>query len=143
MPSKSEEKNSAKILRKYLQLEYEHIAKAHFKTIETISTFFKHYLVLITISIIIVYYIISNAKNIKITEFFEKIEIPTGLFLILVSLAGLAVTLYIINLRLDALLYARTINGIRNYFYDIANIDIKQKVRIMTLPQSTFIPKYF
>ena len=44
---------------KFLLSEYSNIAEAHFKTIETISTFFKHYLVIMSIPITILIILIN------------------------------------------------------------------------------------
>ena len=49
---------------------------------------------------------------------------------------------YIINLRLDALLYARTVNSIRKFFYDRAQIGFFYKQRLRTLPQNAYQPAY-
>lgn len=43
---------------------------------------------------------------------------------------------------MDAILYARTINGIRKYFYDKADLDINTKLRTRVLPQSPSQPAY-
>jgi uncharacterized HAD superfamily protein len=48
----------------------------------------------------------------------------------------------VINLRLDALLYARTVNSIRKYFYDRAPIGFVQKLHLRQLPQNAFQPAY-
>lgn len=138
MPKKASQFND------YLHQEYSHIAEAHFKTNETISTFFKHYLAIMTIPIAVTAYIItSEAKPSQSNEIIEYIKPYAGYLLLVISLAGFAVMLHIINLRLDSLLYARTVNGIRKFFYDSADIDINIKLRMRTLPQTTLLPAYF
>jgi hypothetical protein len=65
-----------------------------------------------------------------------------SVLLFLISLIGLGVFMYILNLRLDAILYARAVNGIRKHFYDESTIDIDRKLRMRTLPQSPHLPHY-
>lgn len=50
---------------------------------------------------------------------------------------------YIINLRLDVLLYARTVNGIRNYVLNHSDISLHGQLMWIVLPKSTHLPKYF
>ena len=50
---------------------------------------------------------------------------------------------YVINLRCDAVLYARTINGIRNYFYETKKLDIESENRYRVLIKRTQTPRYF
>jgi len=137
-------KSNEGLFRDYLYKEYSYIAEAHFKTIETISTFFKHYLALMTIPIILITYLFATAsKNVQIIEMINTLKLPGAILLIVIASAGCAVMLYIINLRLDALLYARTVNGIRKYFYDLSGIDTNIKLRMRTLPQTTSQPAYY
>jgi len=131
------------VFEQYLLAEYSHIANAHFKTIDTISTFFKHYLVIMSIPISVIALILSGQYA---TDELAKITVPSGpvsFLLAAIAWAGFGVLLYIINLRLDAMLYARTINGIRKYFYDRGEVDIHSKLRMRVLPQSPQMPNYF
>ena len=61
----------------------------------------------------------------------------------IIALIGFLVMLYIINLRSDVILYARTVNSIRKYFYDRADMDPINVLRFRVLPQSTSQPSYF
>jgi hypothetical protein len=60
-----------------------------------------------------------------------------------VALIGFGMFIYILNLRFDALLYARTVNGIRKHFYKKSTSELSYKLRIRVLPQSTQLPNYF
>jgi uncharacterized HAD superfamily protein len=128
----------------YLLAEYDNIAQAHFKTMETISTFFKHYLVIMSIPI--TFLIISLNVFSEKGKGFETSISHLGLFpliiLLIVSLSGLGVLIYIINLRMDAILYARTINGIRKYFYDNSSLNVGEGLFMRVLPQTTHLPPY-
>ena len=124
----------------YLLEEYSNISQAHFKTIETITTFFKHYLLIMAIPITAVT-LFFKQENVNVKIFTMVQPLIPWLFII-ISWVGFLVMLYIINLRLDAILYARTINSIRKYFYDKLKIDMSDKVRLRVLPQSPYQPSY-
>jgi uncharacterized HAD superfamily protein len=131
-------------LENFLLSEYNNIAKAHFKTIETISEFLKHYLTIISIpiTILVVVLNIDSVRTAASTTITSAAFTAAALFVI-VSVVGLMVLWHIINLRMDALLYARTVNGVRKYFYDQgSNLDIATKVKLRTLPQSPLLPAY-
>ncbi len=129
---------------KYLLAEYSNIAQAHFKSIETISTFFRYYLLIMSIplSAIAIFYRVSSGTQ-QPSNLLKEYNVATSVVLLCISLAGIGVFCYIINLRLDTILYARAVNGIRKYFYDESNIDINLKLKMRVLPQSPQLPNYF
>src|SRR4029077_2541774 len=59
------------------------------------------------------------------------------------GLIGLFVMVFIINLRLDALLYARTVNGLRNKFCNDSGLTIAEELPFRVLPLSIHQPRYF
>ncbi len=128
--------------KEYLLSEYSNIAQAHFKTIETISTFFRNYLVIVSIPISVIAVLAGVFAGPELLKTLLAMRIPLSLIFLVVSLVGLGVLLYIASLRMDAILYARTINGIRKYFYDQAVLDFNTKLRMRVLPQSPSIPAY-
>ena len=65
-----------------------------------------------------------------------------AIFSILISFIGYLVLIYVINLRLDALLYARTINAIRKSFFDASGLELSKAFKGRTLPQSSSHPSY-
>lgn len=130
----------------FLYKEYDNIAAAHFKTTELISEYFKHYLTIVTIpfTLLVVIVNLDIFKTALINGTLSKIFIvPVALLFIILSFIGVMFFWYILNLRWDALLYARTINGIRKYFFDHdLTLDIANRYRQRVLPQSPFIPGY-
>jgi uncharacterized HAD superfamily protein len=62
--------------------------------------------------------------------------------LFVISLVGFCVMLYIVNLRMDVILYARTVNAIRKHFYDQAPLDTNTKLHTRVLPQTREQPSY-
>lgn len=131
----------------YLKSEYEHIAEAHFRTIDTITAFFRHYILImsIPISLIAAFAAIAQSNNTSLEIIGNYTPVPIAIFLV-ISLAGFGVLLYLVNLRMDAILYARTINSIRKHFYDnVPNylMSLDSKIRTRVLPQTHSQPRYF
>ncbi len=129
---------------KYLLSEYSNMAKAHFKTVDTISSFFRHYLVIMSVPIALLAFFLRAPMSEGILRLFSP-WLGWCLFVVLlvISFAGLGVMFYVINLRMDSILYARTINAIRKYFYDRAPMDADTKLRMRALPQSRYQPPYY
>ncbi|HEX7320180.1 MAG TPA: hypothetical protein VF399_07485 [bacterium] len=135
--------NDENKFEKFLLSEYENIVKAHFKSIESITSFFRHYLLIMALPLSAVAVLLRLTSLPEALQLCEKFKD----FLIIVLLSfvfiGILVSIYIINHRFDAILYARTVNGIRKYFYDNSKIDINFKLHMRSLPQCPYIPKYY
>lgn len=129
--------------REYLGTEYRHIAEAHFRTIEAISSFFRYYLLIMSLPITLFALSIGiSSQSEKILEAIFGFGPLLSAILIVISSVGFCVLIYIINLRMDAVLYARTINSIRKHFYDDSAMDINRKLRMRRLPQTASQPTY-
>lgn len=130
----------------YLKSEYDHISEAHFRTIDTITAFFRHYILImsIPISLIAAFVAITQSNNTPLEIIGEYTPVLIAIFLV-ISLAGFGVLLYLVNLRMDAILYARTVNSIRKHFYDnVPNylMSLDSKIRTRVLPQTRSQPSY-
>jgi uncharacterized HAD superfamily protein len=135
----SKEKN----FNKYLLSEYENIAEAHFRTIGAISAFFRYYLLIAAFPMTLLGVLIGFSLSLSLRRILSTFGLLFSTIFFLVAIVGLFVLLYVISLRMDAILYSRTVNGIRKYFYDNAKgIDIETKLRIRVLPQSPYLPRY-
>lgn len=123
-------------------VEYENIAKAHFETINQVSVFYRYYLLIMSAPSFIL--VLLNDKNNIPNESLEKVILVVlkNIFLFL-PIIGLLVCVYLIYLRLDAILYARTVNGVRKYFFEKCKKDKKLLASIRTLPVDIKKPKYF
>lgn len=128
----------------FLITEYNNIAQAHFKSIEAISNFFKYYLLVMSVPITIigVLYRIANDEKISSSNIISSNQSILVAALIVISLVGAGVFIYVINLRLDVILYARTVNSIRKHFYDKAELETHLRLRFKVLPQSPSLPSY-
>lgn len=121
----------------YLLDEYDHVAQAHFETISSISAFFKHYLVIMAVPITL------TSALLSVTNLDPRIVQPVaGGVLAVVAVVGLSVFLYIVSLRLDVILYARTINAIRKYFTERLDPDPLVGESVRVLPKSRHQPGY-
>jgi len=130
----------------YLKEEYRQITEAHFKTIEAISSFFRYYLLLMSfpVTLIGLFTVLSlrAEKSEELGNLLSRARPFLVGILLVVSLTGIGMMVYIINLRMDAILYARTINAIRKRFYDNSGEDFVSNLRTRVLPQSPFQPAY-
>jgi len=125
--------------KNFLLSEYSNIAQAHFKSIESISSFFRYYLLIMSIPISVFIIITKNQKDgsLNVTNFNSEI---LSLILLVISIAGIGVFCYIMNLRFDVVLYARVVNGIRKFFFDKYKEDLNFKLRLRVLPQNPQMP---
>lgn len=129
--------------REYLRTEYQHIAEAHFRTMEAISSFFRYYLLIMSLPITLLALSIGiSSQSDRILEAIFGLGPLLSAILIVISGVGFCVLIYIMNLRMDAVLYARTINSIRKDFYDAPAMDINRKLRMRILPQTPSQPSY-
>lgn len=120
--------------------EYKNISQAHFKTIETISIFFRHYLLIMSIPIIVAGFF-TKYEEYKI--FIVKYYQIFSLLLIIIALIGVCMLGYVIVLRMDGVLYARTVNGVRKYFYEKINKDFEKVIKNKVLPYTVTRPSYY
>ena len=128
----------------YQKEEYGRIAEAHFKTADAISSFFRYYLVIMALPLSILGVLATAAikGDSKLLQLLADAKPILAFLFIVISAIGICIMMYVINLRLDALLYARTVNSIRKYFYDRAPIGMVQKLHLRQLPQNAFQPAY-
>lgn len=121
--------------------EYKNISNAHFETNKQIGIFFRYFLLIASAPTLIILLFGKSEKFLYdiIIGVDTYLNIFIGTFLMVVSFIGLISCFYIISLRLDSILYARTVNGIRGYFHRI-KVDFEEHFRY--LPKQTNQPKY-
>jgi len=134
-----------KSFEEFLLKEYDNIAQAHFNTVETISTFFKHYLLIVSLPLPLVALILkpwgeesAAWASTALREY--GFLVPMATFA--VACVGFCVMNYVVNLRLDALLYARTVNGIRQHFWTTSGVRFQDELHVGVLPRSPHRPRY-
>jgi hypothetical protein len=128
----------------FLLAEYDHIADAHFNAVGTISEFFKHYVTMIGLPLaavpIIIKFFPEPVKALANLRGYESLVIIASA---IVASIGFCMMLYIVSLHKVSLLYAKTVNGVRNYFYKIAALDPASEKQVRVLPRSINKPRYF
>lgn len=99
--------------------EYKNISNAHFETNKQIGTFFRYFLLIASAPTLIFVWFGKNDGflNDLLNGIDTHRNIFIGFFLLVVSFIGLMSCFYLISLRLDSILYARAVNGIRGFFY--------------------------
>jgi hypothetical protein len=128
-------------LFKFQLEEYKNISQAHFETNKQIGIFYRYLLIIASApGTILIWFgnkegflsgLLSDGDTIK--------NVFIGSFLIIIALVGMFACFYLISLRLDSILYARTVNGLRKFFY-LNNIAYEDHFRV--LPKQTNQPKY-
>ncbi len=99
----------------FLLKEYENVAQAFFNSYEVAAKWVRYYLIILAFPFSFVAIIYSDKKGI-----FDLFNLPNSIAILicLIGLLCLLISYIIIDLRLDSVLYARTVNGIRKYFVD-------------------------
>lgn len=122
--------------------EYKNISNAHFEANKQIEAFFRYFLLIASAPAIIIIWFgkdetilskLLDGKHFHLTLF-------ASFFLIFISIIGFFACLYLISFRLDSILYARTVNGIRKYFYQKYQCANESHYRV--LPKQTNQPKF-
>jgi uncharacterized HAD superfamily protein len=128
----------------FQKVEYARIAEAHFKAIEAITFFFRYYLLVMSLPVSIAAVLFSFAARgldfdrATVITLFEF----TSPILMVVGFVGFCMLMYIINIKMDVVLYSRVVNSIRKFFYDLYDSDHTNKMLMRQLPQSASIPAY-
>ena len=120
--------------------EYDNISQAYFKTNEVLATFYRYFLLIIAIPITTVGLALLNFSDADIKQDGRILAFFIfGVSAILLSIIGAAVILYIEKLRLNAVVYARSVNSIRNFFFKLPDANLFGEP---VLPTSRFKPPF-
>ena len=120
--------------------EYQHIATAHFETSKQIAIFFRYYLLFFSVPLILIT-LFKEKSATDLIKILDDNSQAIGIVFGILAIIGLGFSIYVIDLRNDSILYARTVNGIRKYFYDRAGRMKIQEYQV--LPTNIKKPKYF
>ena len=142
--SQTREPDTAAPFEQFLLAEYNNIAQAHFNTVESLANFIKHYIAIASIpfAVAVVFFNAQGLDTEGVLRLVNQHPLAVALFLSTVSLVGFLVLGYVINIRLDAILYARTVNGIRKYFFDRSRLELSEQLHVRALPTTTSLPNY-
>jgi len=128
----------------FLRTEYNNIAAAHFNTGTAITRFFQFYLVIVSLPITLLGVTLNVSQQTLDLDSIvgTRLGLLLAVFFLVIALVGFCMMVYVANLRLDALLYARVVNGIRRYFTDRSGLDLAEELVVRALPRSTQLPRY-
>jgi len=127
--------------------EYDRISAAYFGLRDQVNEMFKAYLTLIGFPLTVLAAVIKLGEDKQVISVGDLPDVVSGL-MIVVALLGFFAALMIISMRMEMILYARTINGVRRYF---AQLDIvcpaatahPSLVEHLVLPTSDAMPPFF
>jgi len=119
-------------------MEYERIASAYFGLRDQSNEWFKAYLALIGLPLTVLAAVLKLGDGYISATLDNLPQLVAGL-LVLVSLLGFFVTLSVVSMRMEMILYARTINLVRRYFGD----QDKELHKYFVLPTSDTKPPFY
>lgn len=134
---------SEKSFNDFLLAEYNNIAAAHFNAVDSISSFVKYYIAVASLPLAAAVYLLGDGESVPLNALLDRNSVAVAAFFWVVALIGYCVFAYVINLRLDTLLYARTVNGIRSHFFDQSSLSIEKELNIRVLPRSRALPNFY
>src|ERR1700733_8678074 len=110
----------------FLRTEYSTLATAHFQTATNITSFFQFYIIIVGIPLTAAGLFTKVAgtastqstastqvKSTALDDLLSNYGLFVGVVFLAIAVVGFCMMAYIVNLRLDALQYARAINGVR------------------------------
>jgi uncharacterized HAD superfamily protein len=128
----------------FLLAEYNNIAQAHFKTVDSLSSFINHYVLIasVPVSILVVTLNLDQTKAGGVMSSLLAEPLVPAVFLSVIALVGLMILAYVTNVRCDAILYARTVNGIRRHFFETSELSLQDELQLRSLPRTNSRPRY-
>jgi len=136
-------KSSQEKYEEFLLVDHKAISDAHFNTTVSISSFFRYYILIVSLPMTVFLAVIKFDQNISFQEICDKCGYAIPCVAFGIAFLGIFVMAYILNLRFDALLYARHVNGIRRYFTNLSDAPYEEEARFRSLPINTSYPNYF
>ena len=127
--------------------EYDRISTAYFSLRAQVNEWIKIYITLIGLPLTVLAVVLN--KGIGSTDInLNNIPIIVSALLFMVSILGFFVTLSIISIRMQMILYARTINGVRRFFAELdqgssPRTHPSELVNYLILPISDTVPSFY
>lgn len=127
--------------------EYKNISTSHYESTKQVSLFFRYYILILAAPAFILNIVATGDKQ-NISKILngtadKNIYLIVTAYFIVVSFIGFFLYLYVVNLRFDAILYAKVVNKVRRYFYEQSHLSFQEFSKFSHLPLSPSNPKYF
>jgi hypothetical protein len=135
-----DEKN---VTDEFMLKEYESIAAAHFDSQDGLRQQFRFYLIIAAVPLTVVG-LVTKEQATQVQQI-GAWDLPrlVGVVFLGIGLLGILMLLSMIHTALDATLYARTVNGVRAYFYDRTKALGSDLAPYLKMPREVTKPKYF
>ena len=146
MPDASEQTNTTESnpIDDFMLKEYESIASAHFDSQAGLRQQFRFYLIIAAVPVTVLGLAFKDRpeREIQALTFFDLPTLLTTVFLA-IGVLGFLLLLSMIHTALDATMYARTVNGVRNYFVERAKGRGQKIESYLVMPFDKQRPSYF
>ena len=100
----------------FLLVEYENIAKAYFDVKTSVSSFFRYYLLVMSLPISLLMALVLKFENFNSAGIMTHFIYISAFACIVLSITGHLMTRYIISAGLNSKIYAEQVNAVRGYF---------------------------
>jgi hypothetical protein len=129
----------------FMLKEYESIAAAHFDSQAGLRQQFRFYLIVVAVPLTVLGVALNRTSAGGSPRDLNLLSLPALVSWVFVGIGvlGFLLSLAMIHTAFDAVLYARTVNGIRKYFCDRAkesNVDLEP---YLVMPTNREKPRYF
>lgn len=124
----------------FLLKEYERISEAYFSTMNSIAQFIGFYLTVASVPAAAIVIFGEPSESEALVALLRGSPAVLGLLpLMAVSFVGTCLSVFVIALKHDAVLYARAVNGVRAYFEAQATTDVGE---YLVLPRKRDSPSF-
>jgi uncharacterized HAD superfamily protein len=125
--------------------EYKNISTSHYESVKQVSDFFRNYLLILAAPAFI--FTLISGKSGELDEFLKGSKHyiyydVVFFYFAIVAIIGFFIFLYAVNLRHDAMLYAKSVNRVRRYFYEKSNLEVSDYEKYLSLPITSTKPRY-
>lgn len=131
--------------RKFQLEEYKNLSNSYYESVKQVSIFFRYYLLILAAPVVLLNFLYDGLNGIEQLLLGNSSPFTYNLILFyfsIVSFIGLFIFYYVVNLRHDAILYARSVNKVRRYFYENSDLKITEYEQYLPLPILSNRPRY-
>jgi hypothetical protein len=132
---------NSELFSDFLLREYDNVANAYFNIKNSISLFFRYYILIASVPLTVFLFFLGKTSN-EQNFLFTDLSAVFSSICFLTTFVGFSLMMYVLSMNFTATLYARQVNGIRYFYYKNSNLSISSKELIKVLPDDIKLPKY-